>query len=167
MIRKATQADLNTIKFLTEACAGTMQEKGIFQWNEYYPSRERLYQDIKNGELFVLEEQGKIFGIVVLTLEIDEEYLSIRWLTDGGNNLYIHRLATHPSVWGMGYGQKLMDFAENFATANSFQSVRLDTFSQNKRNQKFYESRGYKRLGNIYFPKQSEHPFFCYEKILH
>ncbi|MGM0391936.1 MAG: GNAT family N-acetyltransferase, partial [Bacteroidota bacterium] len=30
----------------------------------------------------------------------------------------------------------------------------------------FYESRGYQKLGDIYFPKQSEHPFHCYELIL-
>ncbi|HET8854785.1 MAG TPA: GNAT family N-acetyltransferase, partial [Salinimicrobium sp.] len=46
------------------------------------------------------------------------------------------------------------------------ESVRLDTFSQNQRNQKFYVKRGYSRLGDIYFPKQSEFPFHCYEKII-
>jgi len=56
-----------------------------------------------------------------------------------------------------------MNFAEKYARDNNFTSVRLDTFSQNKRNQKFYETRGYQRLGDIYFPKQSKHPFHCYE----
>lgn len=166
MIRKATRQDLNSAKLLTEACAAAMQAKGIFQWNEHYPSRERLLEDIEREELFVLEEQGKILGIIVLTPQIDEEYISVQWLTPGGNNLYVHRLATHPVTWGKGYGQKLMDFAEKLALEQGFESVRLDTFSQNKRNQKFYESRGYERLGNIFFPKQSEHPFYCYEKIL-
>ena len=59
-----------------------------------------------------------------------------------------------------------MNFAENHARKHNFESVRLDTFSKNKRNQKFYESRGYKRLGDIYFPKQSEAPFHCYELVL-
>ena len=166
MIRKATRKDLDRAKSLTEACAAAMQTKGIFQWNEHYPSRERLLEDIENEEFFVLEEQGEIQGIMVLTPQIDEEYVPIEWLTPGGNNLYVHRLATHPELWGRGYGQKLMDFAEGLAAAQKYQSVRLDTFSKNKRNQKFYESRGYKRLGNIFFPKQSEHPFYCYEKIL-
>lgn len=166
MIRKATTLDLQPIKSLTEACAKAMQEKGIFQWNEHYPSLERLSLDIEKEELFVLQEEEEILGIVVVTPEMDEEYVPIKWLTPGGNNLYIHRLATHPSVWGSGYGQKLMDFAEDLAISQNYQSVRLDTFSRNKRNQKFYESRGYERLGNIYFPKQSEYPFYCYEKVL-
>lgn len=166
MIRKATSSDLNEIKKLTEACAVAMQEKGIFQWNEYYPSREKLAADVDKEELYVWEEKAAILGIIVLTPEMDEEYIPISWLTSNEHNLYIHRLATHPSVWGQGYGQKLMDFAESFARENGYQSVRLDTFSQNLRNQKFYEARGYERLGNIYFPMQSEHPFYCYEKVI-
>ena len=81
-------------------------------------------------------------------------------------NLYIHRLAIDPSQQGKGYAQKLMSFAEDKAKKNGLVSVRLDTFSQNKRNQRFYEARGYNKLSDIYFPKQSEHPFHCYELIL-
>ena len=72
----------------------------------------------------------------------------------------------HPNYQGLGYAQQLMAFAETYAIENKFSSIRLDTFSQNKRNQKFYELRGYKRLGTIFFPKQSEDPFYCYELVL-
>lgn len=165
-IKLAEDKDLQEIKKLTEACAVAMQEKGIFQWNEHYPSMEKLQADIAKKELYVLIINEEIKGIVVLTKHMDEEYIPIEWLTKSGNNLYIHRLATHPSVWSNGYGQKLMDFAEEFAKQHNLDSVRLDTFSKNKRNQKFYESRGYRKLGDIFFPKQSEHPFHCYELIL-
>ena len=55
-----------------------------------------------------------------------------------------------------------MDFAEDFARHQKAVSVRLDTFSQNNRNQKFYEARGYTKLGDVYFPRQAEFPFHCY-----
>jgi len=58
-----------------------------------------------------------------------------------------------------------MDFAEAFAATHQFQSIRLDTFSQNPRNIRFYEARDYKRVGDVYFPKQSPFPFHCYEKV--
>ena len=166
MIRKAEIKELQEIKKLTESCARAMISKGIYQWNEHYPSLEKLESDIRNEELYVLHEKSKIIGIIVITPEKDEEYFPIEWLSKTENNLYIHRLATHPDHWGEGYAQKLMDFAEDFAKRNDFESVRLDTFSQNKRNQRFYEARGYQRLGNIYFPKQSEHPFYCYELLI-
>ena len=100
---------------------------------------------------------------MVLTPSMDTEYIPINWLTVNDNNLYIHRLAIHPNNQGMGFAQILMDFAEQFAIDNKYISIRLDTFSKNVRNQKFYEIRGFKRLGEIHFPKQSEFPFYCYE----
>lgn len=166
MIRTAKYQDLAAIKSLTEACAHAMQKKGILQWNKFYPSLERLKNDILQKELYVLEEEGELEGIIVLTPTIDEEYLPITWRTPNGNNLYVHRLATNPQKWGGGHGRTLMDFAEDFARKHNYDSVRLDTFSQNQRNQRFYEARGYKRLGKIYFPKQSEAAFYCYEKVI-
>ncbi|SDR88839.1 Acetyltransferase (GNAT) family protein [Gillisia sp. Hel1_33_143] len=165
-IRLATSSDLQNIKSLTEACALAMQEKGIFQWNEHYPSLKKLEFDVDHNELFVLENYDKLLGIIVLTHIMDEEYIPISWLTANSKNLYIHRLATDPATWGKGYGKKLMNFAEDFARENNYESVRLDTFSQNKRNQRFYEARGYQKLGDIFFPKQSTHPFHCYELVL-
>jgi len=166
MIRKAQINELKEIKLLTEACAQAMISKGIFQWNEKYPSLEKLQKDIEAEELYILKQGEITVGIIVITEAIDEEYIPIEWLGKTSNNIYIHRLATHPDFWGQGYAQKLMEFAENYARKNQFESVRLDTFSQNMRNQKFYETRGYQRLGNIYFPKQSKHPFYCYELLI-
>ena len=97
---------------------------------------------------------------------MDEEYLPINWFSPNRNNIYIHRLAIHPEHQGKGFAQELMSYAENYARKNYFVSVRLDTFSQNLKNLKFYELRNYKRLGEIYFPRQSDYPFYCYELIL-
>lgn len=165
-IRLSNLSDLPEIKGLTEACAIEMQGNQIFQWNEHYPSLKRLEEDDVRRDLFVLEDIGQILGIIVITDFMDGEYNPVSWLTETTKNLYIHRLAVHPTVWGKGHARKLMDFAEDFARNNQYISVRLDTFSQNKRNQKFYESRGYIKLEDIYFPRQSEFPFHCYELVL-
>ncbi|MDH7446227.1 GNAT family N-acetyltransferase [Aquimarina sp. 2201CG14-23] len=166
MVRKAALSDLDTIHKLTLACAKAMIAKGIYQWNEHYPTRTRFQKDIELQELYVLEEDRLIKGIVVITEVMDEEYVPVKWVTANENNLYIHRLAVHPEYWSKGYAQELMNWAEAYAKKNKYTSVRLDTFSQNKRNQKFYETRGYQKLGDIYFPKQSEYPFYCYELVL-
>ena len=167
MIKPALPKDLSEIKRFTERCAEAMIDKGINQWNENYPSKEKLATDIDKNELFKLvNTENEIMGIIVLTPEMDEEYLPIPWITENKNNLYVHRLATDPSFWGLGNGKKLMDFAEEFARKHHYTSIRLDTFSQNKRNHRFYESRGYQRLGDIFFPVKSEHPFHCYELVL-
>lgn len=166
MIRVATHSDIASVLKLTQACAKHMIENEIFQWNEHYPNQSAFENDIDRQELYVAEIDEKIVGCIVISTFMDEEYHSVEWLTPTQDNLYIHRLAVHPDVQGKGFAQRLMDFAETKAKNDKKFSIRLDTFSQNKRNQKFYELRGYKRLGSIYFPKQSEHPFYCYEYVL-
>ena len=166
MIRLAKKQEIGEILTLTNACAQAMIAQGIYQWNQHYPSRTAFQQDVSRGELYVLEKQDKIVGIVVISTLMDLEYEPIAWLTPNGNNVYIHRLGVHPQYQGQGLARQLMDFAESQARKAQMDSVRLDTFSQNKRNQKFYVNRGYKQLGNIYFPKQSEFPFYCYELVL-
>ncbi|WP_339835912.1 GNAT family N-acetyltransferase [uncultured Maribacter sp.] len=166
MIEPAKISQLNEILRMTAACRVSMEANGIYQWTEAYPSKEVFENDIVRNELFVLLNDEKIVGCIVISLSMDEEYRSIKWLTDNGRNYYIHRLAVHPEFQGKGFAQRLMDFGENFARDNNSLSVRLDTFSQNKRNQKFYELRGYTKLEDIFFPKQSQHPFHCYELVL-
>ena len=163
MIRLAKKTELPKILAITRACAKDMINQNIFQWNEEYPSQTAFEKDITRNELFVLVIEERIIGCMVLTPIMDSEYIPIRWLSENKNNLYIHRLAIHPKDQGKGFAQKMMDFAEQFAINNNYCSIRLDTFSKNDRNQKFYEIRGFKRLGEIHFPKQSEFPFYCYE----
>ncbi|MEE9362377.1 MAG: GNAT family N-acetyltransferase [Cellulophaga sp.] len=166
MIRLAKIVDIADILTITKACASFMIEKSIYQWNDTYPSKSTFNLDVNRNELYVLLEESQIVGCVTISTIMDAEYIPIKWLTPNENNIYIHRLAVHPKYQGRGFAKKLMDFAEKYAKNNDFSSIRLDTFSQNKRNQKIYETRGYRKLGNIYFPKQSTHSFHCYELVL-
>tara|TARA_B100001109_G_scaffold176440_1_gene144357 strand:+ start:1154 stop:1654 length:501 start_codon:yes stop_codon:yes gene_type:complete len=166
MIRTADISDIDAILNITKSCALHMIQNNIYQWNEHYPDRDSFINDAENQELYVYVINGKPVACISLCLHMDKVYLPVKWKTKNDNNLYIHRLAVHPDFQKNGIGKILMDFAEKYAREKKFESVRLDTFSVNKRNLKFYESRGYQRLEVIYFPKQSEFPFYCYELIL-
>ncbi len=166
MIRKGGVSDINSILNITKSCALYMIQNEIYQWNEHYPDRGSFISDAENQELYVYVKKSKVIACISLCIHMDKVYLPVKWKTKNNNNLYIHRLAVHPDFQKKGIGKILMDFAEKYATEKKFVSVRLDTFSVNKRNLKFYESRGYERLEGIYFPKQSEFPFYCYELIL-
>ncbi|GAB5400843.1 MAG: GNAT family N-acetyltransferase [Aureisphaera sp.] len=167
MIQKGKLSQIEEIMAMTQACAVKMIQEGIYQWNEHYPSEDAFKKDVERQELYVLSNENNIImGTLVISSLKDEEYEDIEWLTPEGANYYIHRLAIHPDFQHQGLAKKLMDFAEETIKKMNGLSVRLDTFSQNPRNQRFYEKRGYQRLGDIYFPKQSEFPFYCYELIL-
>jgi len=166
MIREATVNDLDAILKITKSCAKKLVSKNIFQWNEYYPNRNVFENDLYNKWLYVTVKENKVIGSVCVSDLIDDEYATVKWLTPNNNNIYIHRLAVDPDYQGVGYAQKMMSFAEEFAKKNKYKSIRLDTFSKNMKNQKFYKQRGYKKLGEIFFPNQSMYPFYCYELLL-
>ena len=166
MIRAGNISDIDSILNITKSCAAHMVQNGIYQWNEDYPDKSSFVNDGENMELYVYIENKKVIACISLCNEMDEVYFPVSWVTKNNNNLYIHRLAVHPDFQKKGIGKALMDFAEKYAKKKEYKSIRLDTFSVNKRNLKFYESRGYQRLEKIYFPKQSEFPFYCYELIL-
>lgn len=163
MIRKALLQEIPQLLELTQACAKKMISEGILQWNEHYPNEVAFKKDVERDELFVLFSKSDIVGCITISTHKDEEYDPIQWLTPDATNIYIHRLAIHPKFQHQGFAKQLMDFAERMAEEKKAPSIRLDTFSKNIRNQKFYEARGYTKLGAIFFPKQSEFPFYCYE----
>jgi len=158
--------DINDIMKMIHDCANDLIGKNIFQWNEKYPSRDIFLSDIEKKNLFILKNNSGIIGCIALSHEKDIEYTDVKWLTKDDKNLYLHRLAVDPKFQKKGIGKLLMDFAEDYARNNKFISVRLDTFSKNERNNRFYKSRKYTKLDDVYFPNQSEFPFHCYEKIL-
>lgn len=166
MIRRAKILEIPEILGVTRACAADMISHGIHQWNANYPSEKIFKKDIALGRLYVLIKNGRLIGLIALCQDMDPEYKKVKWLTPDGNNLYVHRLAVHPDHQGCGHARALMDFAENEAREKGYVSIRLDTFSKNLRNQKFYEARGYQRLEDIYLPDQSPYPFHCYELCL-
>jgi ribosomal protein S18 acetylase RimI-like enzyme len=165
-IELAVISNLDRVKEIAESCATDMINRNIFQWNEKYPSKKIFKEDIESNSLYLAKINQEIVGCIMLSENKDDVYKDIKWLSEDNINLYIHRLAVHPQFQKKGIGKKMMDFAEKYAKSNNYESVRLDTFSKNKRNNIFYENRGYIKLGNVYFPKQSRFPFHCYEKLI-
>lgn len=165
MIRLAKILEIPEILRLTNACMLDLRSREIFQWTEDYPSQEAFKEDIKNNGLYVYEAD-QILGVIALCDDMDKVYKNVSWLTPNVHNLYVHRLAVHPEFQKQGIGSALMDFAEDRARQDKYKSVRLDTFSQNPGNQRFYENRGYIKLEEVFFPKQSKHPFYCYELVI-
>ena len=165
MIRLAQKSDLERVLQITRLCTREMESRKVFQWNEHYPDRQSFVSDINSGELYVYCIKDMVVGCVSICFSMDEVYKKVSWKTNGKNSMYIHRLAVDPGYQKQGIGSKLMDFAEKKSKSDGIDSIRLDTFSQNRVNQNFYEARGYIKLEDIYFPLQSEHPFHCYELL--
>ncbi|MCH2223716.1 MAG: GNAT family N-acetyltransferase [Crocinitomicaceae bacterium] len=167
MITIGQAHQIDEIISVTKACGRHLFENGIDQWDANYPDRESIKNDLETESLFVYQEENIILGLVVLNESQDEEYAEIDWLTDdNAKNLIVHRLAVSPEHQGKGIARKLMDHAEAYGVKQGYTSIRLDTFSQNPRNQKFYRNRGYTELGSVFLKYKKDHPYYCYELLL-
>ena len=74
MISSAERNEIDEIVALTKACGKNLRENGIDQWDENYPDRESIENDIATQTLFAYKEGSEIIGIVVLNESQDEEY---------------------------------------------------------------------------------------------
>lgn len=161
-IVKGNKQDLSSIVYLISECIKNMESQGIYQWNKFYPDSEIIENDIKNEECYILKDNAKCVAYVVLNQEQPLEYSQIRF-TDVENVLVIHRLCVHPEFQGKGLAKKILKFIEDYAIKNNYSCIRLDAYSGNEKALKLYENYGYKKVGQIYFPRR-DIPFYCYEK---
>ena len=160
-IRKGKSKDINNIVEIIKDSIIDMESNGIYQWDDIYPNKEVIIEDINNSNLYVYIDENIIKGVVTLNEVQDNEYKSIEWKYNIGKILIVHRLCVNPKYKGNGIATTLMKYAEKVAKDNEYNSIRLDAFAQNKGACKLYEKNGYKKRGSVFFRKGE---FICLEK---
>lgn len=161
MIRKGNIDDIQSIMNIIKAATLEMESKNIHQWDEIYPDKAVINEDIANGNLLVNEEDGIISALIVLNEDQSEEYGDLNWKYTSGKQLVIHRLCVDPKAQGGGIARRLLEYADEFAVKNGYRAIRLDAFAQNERALRLYEKNGYEKVGSVQFRKGE---FYCYEK---
>lgn len=164
-IKVAKKSNIPNVMNLISECITDLESVGIYQWNKYYPTVEIIAEDVKNKSLHIIQNQNGCRGIISFDDKQEEQCKDVKWLSNKIPVLVVRRLAVHPKWQGHGIARQLMDYAERFAIENNYASIRLNVYSGNLRAINFYQRRGYKKTGRVYFPKRVL-PFYCYEKIL-
>ncbi|BDD01487.1 GNAT family N-acetyltransferase [Persicobacter psychrovividus] len=165
VVRFGTIDDIDQIFDNIQRIKIEMSEQKIAQWplDKDYPSKEMIKTDLLNSQYFILEKNKEYAGSVVLNTITTPPYSEISW--NGKHFLAVHRLATVKAFRKDDAGQLLMSFAEEWALAHHQDSIRLDTYSHNRRANKFYQSCGFTQVGKISLPWMPEQ-YYCYEKLL-
>ncbi|WP_034256723.1 GNAT family N-acetyltransferase [Adhaeribacter aquaticus] len=153
--------DIDEVMALIKEAVQEMDRQQIYQWDASYPDYLTLKTDIQTGTLYGLRIGGVLAGIIVLNQEQPEDYLAINW--QHTQPLIIHRVCVHPLFQRQGVAQQLLNFAEQYATAQRHKSIRLDAFVHNPFALRLYQKLGYQERGKVTFRKG---PFYCFEKAL-
>ncbi len=121
--RLATLNDIDTICSLVSEVIKQMENKGIYQWDSLYPTREDFYIDINKKTLYVVEDGNKFVAIYVINQEYDHEYNKCEWNNPNETACIIHRLCVASSFQNKGIGKQVLKHIEEQAASYNSQPI--------------------------------------------
>lgn len=158
MIRLAESGDLPLILNIYEYARGFMAENGNpSQWGKNYPPEETVLNDIKNKNLYVIEEE-EVSGVFFFKIGEDPTYNTIHeghWLSSETYGT-IHRIAGNGKERGI--LKKAVSYCEEIIP-----HLRIDTHEDNKIMQRAIEKNGFTKCGMIFTEEGSQR--IAYEKL--
>ena len=164
--RKSTFDDVDRILEIIEKAKIELRKLGLNQWQNGYPNREVIENDVKNGISYILEE---IVGTIVLSPKKEEPYSKIegKWITND-DYIVIHRLAVDSEIKNKGIATKILEFSEKECIKNKILSIKADTHENNEPMKRLLEKNGFSYCGVIYLDREPDigEKRIAYEKII-
>ncbi|MGJ5711966.1 GNAT family N-acetyltransferase [Staphylococcus auricularis] len=167
MIRKATFQDLDSVLDLVEEAKAKMRDNNNTQWDDDYPLDTHFKKDIETDTLFVIDDDGEIYGFIVIDQQQADWYDKLDWPIDREGAFVIHRLASSSDY--KGGATELFNFAIDHALEHQIHVILTDTFALNKPAQGLFEKFGFTKVGEAeidYHPFDKGEPFYAYYKTI-
>ena len=153
MIRKATIEDIAEIMSIVADAQLSLHELGIDQWQDGYPSKEVIADDIASKVGYVYCIENKVVGYAAILFTGEEIYSQIpdsEWNTTN-DYVVVHRLCVRNGYTKVGVAMALMDYASQMAIERGCTGFRIDTHRGNIRMLSMLEKRGFRYVGIIYY----------------
>lgn len=172
MLRLAKEEELLEVEQIYHDILDIEAETGTFtNWQKgIYPTIQHARNALMAGTLFVGEDNGVIFGTVILNRIQPKEYQDISWLTPAFEEevMVIHTLCIKPSESKKGRGKLMVEFCEKYAKSQNSKVIRLDTYEGNKPASDLYTKLGYTYVGSTMFHFQNLiwENLLCFEKVI-
>lgn len=162
-LRKATPDDITKILEITGSARDYQRSLGFVQWEDGYPGRDVISNDIARGDGYVAIEDGLPAAYAVLAIgDKDYDLLTDAWHFDGPYGV-IHRLAIAPEMRGRHLSENIFREIEKEYLAKGIGIIRIDTGRGNLIMRHLMEKLNYQPRGEKHF---SWGPRLAYEKKL-
>lgn len=150
VIRKAEYSDIDELMQIFDGARQIMRKSGnMHQWNNAYPSREVVEQDIKDGNCYILCDGTEILSTMALIPGPDRTYSYIEGEWPDEEPYYvIHRIATHSP--GRNLARVMLDWAFEHIRQHGYSVIRIDTHKDNCIMKHLLAKYGFRMCGVIY-----------------
>ena len=144
---KADISQLDEIFSVYSNAIIAMEKDNIPQWDEIYPDKTILEEDISKNQMYIGKIDNEIAVCFVLSEECDEEYKNGKWQFPDSKFCVIHRLCVNPVFQNQGIATKTMEYIEKLCKSEGYDSIRLDCFTENPYSRRLYDKAGYSVVG--------------------
>lgn len=160
IVRKSELNDIEHLKVIFARARSFMESTGNpDQWGDGYPKEELILDDIRSGDSYVCVSEGRVVATFVLRGGDDPTYAQIydgQWL-DSAPYATIHRIASSGEV------KHIFHTVLRFALTR-YDSIRIDTHSDNKVMQAAILKEGFRYCGVIHCWNGTERLAYQYIK---
>ena len=168
-IKRTNREDIDTLMPIFEEARKTIASLGIDQWQNGYPSREVIEEDVKLMQSYFVTSDGETVGTFALIEDGEPTYDRIfdgAWLSGDKKDTYfaIHRVAISVKCRGKGISTQIIDYCADKAKKSGKISLRIDTHEGNIVMRKMLEKHGFICCGKIFL--SDGEPRVAYEKML-
>ena len=144
---KAKENQIEEVFSVFSAAIKHMEMQGIQQWDEIYPDKAIIAEDIAKNQMYIGMVEEKIAICFVLSEEYDEEYKNGQWQWPEAKFCVIHRICVSPDFQNQGIAKETLKYIENLCKSQGYDSIHLDCFTENPYSRKLYDKAGYSVVG--------------------
>lgn len=152
-IKRATDRDLPAIMGIITEAQALLKKDGSPQWQNGYPDKAALHQDIMAQQCWVLMVGDQVAGTATMIVAEDPNYLEItggQWQNVTDPYATIHRIAIGSAFGGQHLSHFFFSNLISAAYRDGIRNFRIDTHDLNKRMQAIATNFGYQYRGKIY-----------------
>lgn len=152
-IRKATECDLEAVEKIYDKIHDAEESgKQTTGWiRGVYPVRRTAADAVAREDLYVLEEDGTIWGAAIINNIQVDVYAEGKWRYEAKEEevCVLHTLVISPEAAGKGYGKTFVSFYETHAKETGCTELRMDTNERNAAARALYHKLGYEEIGIV------------------
>lgn len=149
---KALPSDLGEIMSIVADAQQSLKNRSIDQWQNGYPEREVVLEDIRQQVGVVARAEGKMAAYVSIVFTGDPAYdaLDGKW-NDDSAYVVVHRLCVRKGFERQGIATALMHLAEECSRQRGVLYARIDTHPDNSYMCDLLKKFGYRYCGIVHY----------------